>query len=1159
VDRDRNLLFGILGVQFKKIKPSKLIDAAAAWMVDPSREPAQRLVESKVLSEEDREFIDHLVDAAVEMHDGDTTATLASLGGEDLVRDTFRGGIVLSDSGGLKSAAVFEPSSDLDEPSVVPAVQETPGRYIHQGEYGRGGMGRVLRVRDDFLSREVALKELLPALVPEAEADAAAPVQLSMPIVSRFLQEARITGQLEHPSIVPVYELGYRKNGTLYYTMKLVRGKTLKQAIKQAKTIEERIKLLPHFVDLCQAMAYAHSRGIVHRDIKPGNVMVGEFGETLLLDWGLAKLKGQQDVHADGLAKTIQALGVGDDNEIAKSAYGQAIGTPSYMPPEQAKGQLDEVDERSDIYSLGAVLYELLTGRPPFTGKDVQTVLKKVIEVKPTAITSIEPGAPPELAAICAKAIQKSKSNRYTSARLLAEEVLRFQSGALVHAHEYTTGELIRRFIGKHRAAIAATVATLSILIVGSVVAYLRVIDERDRATQQAYQASVLLAQAQTERGQLPQALSILDSCFEPLRHWEWGRLQYECRHHIWATLRGHTGGVTSVAFSPNGEQLLTGSMDKTIRVWNANLGSESQILTGHTDGVLSVVFSPDGQRVFSGSLDATAKLWDVGSGRELRTLRGHTGGVSSVAFSWFGQRVVTGSADTTAKVWNIDSGEALLTLTGHENGVRSVVFSPDGEQLLTGSMDTTAKLWDADSGEALLTLTGHTDPVLSVAFSLDGRRLLTGSWDGTARLWDAKSGEEQLVLKGHEGAVLSVAFGPEGRRILTGSSDGTAKLWDAESGEELRSVIDHANAVSSVAFSADGKQIFTGSADKTAKVCDTEPDNRPLALMGHEGIVRSVAFSPDGRRVVTGSADTTAKVWDARLGKELLTLTGHGDVVRSVAFGPDSRRVVTGSADMTAKVWNAESGDEQFTLTGHTDGVSSVAFSPDGQWIVTGSDDKDKTVKVWNAKTGRIRITLAGHALSVSSVAFSPDSSRILTGSRDNSAKLWDAQTGTVLATLSGHADGVSSVAFSPDGLRVLTGSLDRDAKLWDAETGEELVTLIGHAKGVTSVAFSPDGRRVLTGSENDTAKVWDTDSGRELLTLTVHGGGVTSVAFSPDERWVLTGSRGKTALLWDSMPWTAETQPGDSSMSLDMRLEIWNRECIAERLAANLETAGK
>ena len=300
-------------------------------------------------------------------------------------------------------------------------------------------MGRVLLVHDEHLGRDIALKELLPELAPATvdQSPKPSPVRMSVPLVARFLQEAQITGQLEHPSNVPVYELGYRKDGSLYYTMKLVRGRSLSRAIKQAGTLRERLKLLPHFVDLCQAVAYAHSRGVIHRDLKPDNVMVGEFGETVLIDWGLAKVRGKEDVHADGLAETLKIMNEGSPSDLKKTAYGRALGTPAYMPPEQAKGQLDLIDERSDVYALGAALYELLTGHPPFGGETLKTILDKVIGEEPEAISSLESEAPAELVAIAKRAMQKKPERRYESANELAEEVQRFQSGALVRAYEY--------------------------------------------------------------------------------------------------------------------------------------------------------------------------------------------------------------------------------------------------------------------------------------------------------------------------------------------------------------------------------------------------------------------------------------------------------------------------------------------------------------------------------------------------------------------------------------------------------------------------------------------------------------------------------------------------------------------------------------------------
>lgn len=350
MDRDRNLLFGILGVQLRKFTPAQLIDAAAGWVADPSRDLAARLVEAGVIGEKDRKLLLELVEHAVYAHGGDASATLDAFGGEQQLAQSFHGAIVLTEDGTVSLSTAFMEPPDAAA-SSNPGVPETPGRYKHISEHARGGMGRVLLVHDHHLNREVALKELLPATGNGKTPDAPSPVRVSVPFMARFLQEAQITGQLEHPSIVPVYELGHRMDGTLYYTMKLVRGRTLSKAIKEAPAFNDRLKLIPHFLDLCQAIAYAHSRGIIHRDLKPANVMVGDFGETVVLDWGLAKAKNKLDVHADGLAETIRALNVaGGPVEMAKTSYGQAMGTPAYMPPEQARGDIHAIDERSDVY-----------------------------------------------------------------------------------------------------------------------------------------------------------------------------------------------------------------------------------------------------------------------------------------------------------------------------------------------------------------------------------------------------------------------------------------------------------------------------------------------------------------------------------------------------------------------------------------------------------------------------------------------------------------------------------------------------------------------------------------------------------------------------------------------------------------------------------------
>ncbi|KAF7968096.1 hypothetical protein HWV62_31995 [Athelia sp. TMB] len=557
--------------------------------------------------------------------------------------------------------------------------------------------------------------------------------------------------------------------------------------------------------------------------------------------------------------------------------------------------------------------------------------------------------------------------------------------------------------------------------------------------------------------------------------------------------LYGHEDTVNSVSFSPDGSRIVSGSSDKTVRVWDLVTGQQAlSPLEGHQDKVWSVSFSPDGSRIVSGSEDQTVRVWDGVTGQEaLPPLKGHVGGVHSVAFSPDGRKIVSGSSDHTVRMWDsISAQSALFKFEGHEQSVNDVAFSPDGCMIVSASDDKTLRVWDTATGQAALSpLEGHEGAVSSVSISPDGLRIVSGSHDRTVRVWDIISGRQSLSpLEGHQDTVWSVSFSPHGSRIVSGSDDQTMRVWDAVTGEEANPPFKSYDGVMSVSFSPDGSKIVSASDDQTMRVWNAVTSQATLLpLQGHDGIIISLSFSPDGSRIASGSTDNTVRVWDVLTGQAAFPpLKGHLHWVQTASFSPDGSRIVSGSNDGTVRVWDAIIGRPALPpLEGHKGPVFSVSFSADGSRIVSGSEDK--TVRVWDSSTGHAALLpLEGHQGTVWSVSFSPDGCRIVSGSDDKTVRVWDAVTGqAALPPLEGHQEQVWSVDISPDGSRIVSGSNDHTVRVWNAFTGQAAIPPLQSNNGVISVSFSPDGSRIISQLFDNTLRVWDAcrqdDEGRD------------------------------------------------------------------------------
>ena len=1033
------------------------------------------------------------------------------------------------------------PFTPGEHAGVPPGV--TVAGYEILAELGRGGMGVVYKARQAGLKRLVALKMILAG--PHAGARE----------LARFRTEAEAVARLQHPSIVQIYEIGYH-DGRPFFSLEFLEGGSL--AVRLAGKPQPAHQAAALVDTLARAMQYAHERGIIHRDLKPGNVLLAADGTPKIGDFGLAKRRPDE--------------GEAPDVEAPSTQTGVVMGTASYMAPEQAAGQNTAIGPRTDVYALGAILYEMLTGRAPFQGLTTFETLQQVRTIEPVPPSRLQPALPRDLETVCLKCLQKEPGQRYATAEALADDLRRFLAGEPIlaqpvrlwgrlwrwcrrHPTEAILSGLLIGTVGIFVITLAALEVGVALLLaavaVGATVAAVQFrrmarqehalwaeteqakarAEEQARAEAQArekletnlYFHRLALVERELAAGHAARAEELLDECPKALRGWEW---QYLEARRPPLRLCGHTREVQCLAFSPDGQLLASGSHDQTIRLWEPATGREVGCCVGHRGYIWSVAFSPDGRRLASASWDGTVRTWEAATGRETGRFPDHASPVYGVAFSPDGRRLASAGADAVVHIRDVHTGEERQTLRGHGGAVWAVAFSPDGRYLASGGADETVRLWEAATGRLLHTIPGHQEPVTAVAFSPDGQALASAGYDQTPRLWDVKTGQERHSFSGHTLMVFGIAFSPDGRRLASAGFDKTVKLWDTATGQEALTFHDHTATVTGVAFSADGRYLASAGRDQTVLIWDAAPaeeDNQRqgLTLRGHRGLVFDVAFSPDGRRVASASWDQTVKIWAAATGRLVRTLRGHTKVVRGLAFSPDGRWLASASWDKTVKIWDTAAGELSHTLQGHQGYVSRGVFLPGGGQLISGSDDA--SLKVWDLATGQEVRTVAGHVGMVLAVALSPDGTRLASATDEGTVKIWDVATWRELHTFRAHASPVFDVVFSPDGHHLASAGFEGRVRVWDVASGEKVRTFDGLAGAVSRVAFSPDGRR-LAAAAWDQVRVWDAQTGAEVSVLRGQRGVVWSVAFSPDGKQLAStsGYSGNGEIrIWDAPQW--------------------------------------
>ncbi|WP_224371901.1 protein kinase domain-containing protein [Hyalangium versicolor] len=1032
---------------------------------------------------------------------------------------------------GLDSTLPGRTATSQAAAQALPLVQLD--RYDISGEFAHGAIGRILQARDRHLGRPVAIKELITR-GGEVEA--------------RFVAEALITARLQHPSIVPVYEAGRWATGEPFFAMKFVKGRSLADVISEKRTLQERLALLPHVLAVAEAIAYSHTERIIHRDLKPANVLVGAFGETVVIDWGLAK-DLTQDTSDEA---TLPVTPKGADPSLTQ--LGMVVGTPAYMPPEQAAGR--PVDERADVYALGAILYHLLAGTRPYDSGSSAQVIDQVVRGPPLALNQRQKGIPADLLAIVAKAMARDPAERYATARELAEDLRRFQTGQIVGAHAYSLGERFWRWVRRYRAVVSVTAVALLILAVMGTAGVLRVMAERDRAEaaqlqtlQRADELTLLHARTAMERDP-NETLTWLGKLSPGFNQWSAVRtIAADARARGFATiLRGHKEIVTDLVFSHDGRFLITCSDDHTVRVWNMER-DEARVLTGHTDEVWHMALTPDGKHVATTSKDRTVRLWNLETG-EGRILATHPGPADSIAFTPDGLRMVsTNRGDDMLRVWNVATGALEKMFKTGLGNLNMMEMSPNGRYVIVKPLEgPRAQLWDLEQGTSRTLEHGST--VVTLAFSPRGDKVATGSMNQTLRLWDPRTGQEQ-ILGEQLGSLSYLAFSPDGMQLATGNAEGQVRLWNLNTGKsELLGT--HEGRVNEILFFRDGHLLATSSDDRTAQLWDLTTGHSRV-LRGHQGAVYPLDFSPDGKWLAVGSYDGTTRLFSVRpeanrlLAKSLVFLSAMavapggqqvaaagGDFLQlinvsteasvtleaphlnepiTLQFSPDARWLATGGKDGLVRLWDATTGKLVHKLEGHANPTTALTFSRDGQRLATA--DASGEVRLWEVGSGKGR-ALGLHEEPVLALAFSPDGQKLASGSKAGKLRLWRLGEGSV-EELRGHEDAVRSLLFSPDGRRLISGSMDHTVRIWDLDTGQSK-RADASGNGVRKVVMSADGKLLISSSEKDsTLRLWDGWTAEAHGVLKGHQGDISDFALSPDGRRVVSASLDRTVRLFD------------------------------------------
>jgi WD40 repeat protein len=982
-----------------------------------------------------------------------------------------------------------------------------PG-YEILGELGRGGMGVVYKARQVALNRLVALKMVLGAVHTGPHERA------------RFRGEAEAAAHLQHPNVVQVYEVG-EQDGRPYLAMEYVAGGSLAQRAAEGPLDPRWAAGLVE--TLARAMHAAHQRGILHRDLKPANVLLAADGTPKITDFGLAKQMEEETRH---------------------SHSGVILGTPAYMAPEQATGDSRQIGAWTDVYALGAILYELLTGRPPFKAPTPLATLQQVVAEEPATPSALRPRLPTDLETICLKCLYKEPSRRYPSALELAEDLHHFRDGEPIRARPVGLWERARKWARRRpaKAALIGVAVAAVLALLGGAAWHTTRLREALADTEQARQA------AQAHERQVRQYLYAAD-VRQAARFWKEGDVRQAHErlarhlpapgaaedvrdfawHYLWRlthasepyNLFEERREVTRAAFSGGGQRVALASAGGTVTLRDLATGRVLATLPEHAGGVRALAYALDGRTVAVADAEGTVSLYDAANGQRRGAFGGGPKAATALAITGDLRLVASALPDRTVKLW----GPAAKPQSPFQSptAVALMAFSPDGRSLLVGGKEGMTRLWDVTSGRRSPNLVwGGFEPT-ALTFSRDGRAAAVGYANGGVTQWDPATGRA-TVLTGHASPVRALAFGPGGE-ALASAGDDTKVVWHDLSGRARGSTFKgHTDSVLAVGFAPDGKALLSAARSGTVKRWGPTgiPERQPVPVSFRP--TGAVACAQDGTTLAVADRDGSVRLLDVDTLAPRATLRGHRGTVHGLAFGPGGRTLASGGQDGTVRLWDLVGGRQPLVLTGHQGEVLSVALSADGRWLASGG--RGREVKVWDMAAGKERHTLRGHRGDITGLAFAPDGRTLASAGGDGLIKVWDPATARELAS-SAPGPGALALVFARDGRRFATGHSEGQVHVWETARCQ----LVGRCRldpvAVNCLTWSADGKTVVTGSHHPQVCFWDVTTRSLRRAIRFTGVPLRSVSLLPDGKRVVTGQSG-TVGLWDPATGSLRTPPG-------------------------------